>query len=160
VSQVSPAGKQRTRLHRVHLARLVRRERMMSTVLHCAQLLTETSSTRTQTLSNPRFCFPHSTRPRHLIGSAGIATSGDGAPAAHRCIAAHSFLWSVQSSFWQVYAPQLSTTNRHNIARESGERTALQYHIFLHCVQRLRPVAGAGEMQDEQKCSKFLVERT
>jgi hypothetical protein len=124
--------------------------------------MTEPRRTRTQTLLKPRFCFPHSTRPRHLIGSAGIATSGDGAPAAHRCIAAHSFLWSVQSLFWQVYAsaPQLNTiTSHHDIVRE-GERTALQYHIFLHCVQRLRPVAGAGETQDEQKCSKFLVERT
>ena len=40
------------------------------------------------------------------------------------------------------------------------ERTALQYHTVLHCVQRLRPVAGEGETQDEQKCPKFLVERT
>ena len=43
---------------------------------------------------------------------------------------------------------------------QGKERTALQYHTVLHFVQRLRPVAGEGETQDEQKCPKFLVERT
>lgn len=53
-------------------------------------------SIHTQTLFSPRFCFPHSTRPRHRIGSAGIATSG-GACSAHRCIALHSCLCNTQS---------------------------------------------------------------
>ena len=47
-------------------------------------------------------------------------------------------------------------------SRRERRRTALQYHTFLHSVQRFRPgpLAGAGAMQDEQKCSRFLVERT
>ena len=44
--------------------------------------------------------------------------------------------------------------------RQEGRRTALQYHTFLHSVHRLRPLGGAGAMQVEQKCSRFLVERT
>ena len=43
---------------------------------------------------------------------------------------------------------------------QGKERTAPQYHTVWHFVQRLRPVAGEGVMQDEQKCPKFLVERT
>ena len=151
----SPSQEARTRLHRVHLARLqitvVNKRSHGSTR---AFIDTHPNAIQSPFLFPPQHASKTSDR---LCGNSNVRRRSALCPTLHR-----STLLPVKYPIIILAGLRLNSIYDHGMCgrRKRGERTALQYHMILHWVQRLRPVGGAGETQDEQKCSRFLVERT